>query len=104
MKYDNEPKPPEWWTTENTEAWTRERWADGSQGEWGEKIQRGEIQAGKSLKAGAACYRPIPPEVMAKWRENDLRPANRFFYDGRPMPEIRPFAKKKRASRKAVAA
>lgn len=106
MKYDYNPKPPEWWTAENTAAWEREQWGpNGRQGTWGEKIQRTEITGGKSLKAGAACYRPIPPEVMAQWRVNDPRPSNPCYFDGTPILSYQPLPlKAKRRSRKQVAA
>ena len=34
---NDSPKPPEWWTAENTEAWHREVWGD--EGTWGAGMQ-----------------------------------------------------------------
>lgn len=72
----NQPRPPEWWTEENTRAWTLEQFgnpddASTAQRTWGRKYEYGDHIG----RAGAACYRPIPPKEMAAWRANDPRPS-----------------------------
>lgn len=95
---DSTIRPPEYWTTENTEAWTREQWADGTQGTWGEKLT-GFVPAPRSRAALTAV---IPPAVMAEWRRNDPRPSPTHYYDGKPIERYQPLATRKRARRKAA--
>jgi hypothetical protein len=96
------PKPPEYWTEANTAAWALEVYgAPDEHGEvqrtWGSKIT---YSVGK---AGPSCYRPPSPEEMAKWRLNDPRPSNAFYYDGTPIANYQPLrVKKPRAKRVAA--
>lgn len=82
----NQPRPPEWWTEENTRAWNLEQWGnpDGNseaQRGWGKKYEYGDHIG----RAGALCYRPIPAKDMAKWRASDPRPAPYAYFDGTPV-------------------
>ena len=100
---DYTPKPPEWWTSENTEAWMREQWGEPSErseamGTWARPYTYGD----RVPRAGAACYAVIPPKVLAEWRANDPRPSNATYYDGTPVV-YKPLTVKKR-TRKAIAA
>jgi hypothetical protein len=99
------PRPPEWWTTENTEAWNLAQWgnADPSEAQrtWGSKIGHGE----RIPRASAATYTPLKPALMAKWRESDPRPSNPCYFDGTPIlryaapaPKAKPRAKAKSKS------
>ena len=95
------PGGPEWWTEENTAAWHRHIWNIPDGEDWSQ-AQRGWGRAfeGTAGRAGAACYRPLPPELMAQWRQTDPRPAHPVFYDGRPQPYIRRSVGKTRKPRK----
>jgi hypothetical protein len=89
-----EARPPEWWTAENTAAWTREVWGDESgwspsQEGWGKKIQ---IAVGR---AGAACYRPLTAKELVEMRAKDNRPANPCYYDGTPILAYKPLVVKR---------
>ena len=96
---DLKPGGPEWWTTENTEAWHRHIWGD--RGNWDSAMRIWGYKLKDALpRAGAACYRPLPLELMAKWRETDPRPPHPTFYDGRPQPYIRRSVGKVRKPRK----
>ena len=91
---NDSPKPPEWWTAENTEAWTKDVWGDegtwsASQESWGRKIN---YALGK---AGAACYRPLTAKELVEMRANDSRPANATYYDGRPVEAYKPLTVKR---------
>ena len=91
---NDSPKPPEWWTAENTEAWTIEVWGDpdawsASQESWGRKINYA------LPKAGAACYRPLTAKELVEMRANDSRPANATYYDGRPVEAYKPLTVKR---------
>ena len=93
------PRPIEYWTTENTEAWQREQWAEGSQGTWGEKLT-GFVPGPRSRAALTAV---IPPATLAEWRRNDPRPPNATYYDGRPIERYQPLPTPRRArARKAA--
>jgi hypothetical protein len=95
------PCPPEWWTTENTEAWNLAKWGDKAgpispaQATWSTKITEA------CGRAGAATYTPLKPALMAKWRESDPRPSATHYFDGTPIlayaapaPKAKPKAKK----------
>jgi hypothetical protein len=91
---NDSPRPPEWWTAENTEAWAREVWGDlKAAGEamltWGGKITEA------LPKAGAACYRPLTAKELIEARANDPRPANATYYDGSPILSYKPLTVKR---------
>jgi hypothetical protein len=94
------PKPPEWWTEENTAAWTREVWGDRTEASAAQSGWRGKID-GHSPRASAATYTPLKPELMAKWRAADSRPSNTTFYDGAPVT-LKPLAVKVKRTRKVA--
>lgn len=102
MSATKETRGPEWWTTENTAAWMAEVWGGTAEQSEAQRTWGGKMNG--AAKAGAACYRPIPAETMAKWRESDPRPSATHYYDGRPIvyKAIAPKVRKPRA-RKAVA-
>ena len=91
---NDSPKPPEWWTAKNTEAWAATVWgnvegAGEAMRAWGSKIR-------ESLpKAGAACYRPLTAKELVEMRANDSRPANAAYYDGRPVEAYKPLTVKR---------
>jgi hypothetical protein len=90
---NDSPRPPEWWTAENTEAWAREVWGDlraagETMREWGSKLRGGS-------KAGAACYRPLTTKELIEARANDPRPANPCYYDGTPIEAYKPLTVKR---------
>ena len=85
-------KNPEEWTPDPETAWGGEKVTAFSY-----KID-GQPSAPSSR---ATLCRPLPPKVMAQWRETDPRPANPVFYDGRPQPYIRPFTPKPRTRKGA---
>jgi hypothetical protein len=89
-------KPPEYWTEENTAAWTTEQWKGQTQGEWGRKYQHGDVIPKARLSA------PPTPETMAQWRLNDPRESNYTFYDGKPYPYFQPLRVKKPRARKVA--
>jgi hypothetical protein len=93
------PRPPEWWTEENTAAWTREVWG----GEREASVAQRQWSWTLSVvpRAGAACYTPLKPELMAKWRAADPRPSNMTFYDGAPVT-LKPLAVKVKRTRKVA--
>jgi hypothetical protein len=92
---NDSPRPPEWWTAENTEAWAREVWGDLMASgevmrEWGQKITRA------MGKAGAACYRPLTTKELIEARAKDGgRPANPCYYDGTPIEQYKPLTVKR---------
>ena len=91
---NDSPKPPEWWTAENTEAWTIEVWGNkegwgATMKDWGSKIY-GDVR-----RAGAACYRPLTAKELVEMRANDSRPANAAYYDGRPVEAYKPLTVKR---------
>ena len=91
---NDSPKPPEWWTAENTEAWHREVWGD--EGTWGAGMQTWGSKIRDALpKAGAACYRPLTAKELVEMRANDSRPANATYYDGRPVEAYKPLTVKR---------
>jgi hypothetical protein len=90
------PRPPEYWTEENTAAWTLAQWKGQTQGEWGRKYQYGDVIPKARLSA------PPTPETMAQWRQNDPRPANAFYYDGTPITHYQPLRVKKPRARKVA--
>jgi hypothetical protein len=83
-------RPPEWWTSENTEAWAKEVWgslesAGEAMRQWGGKIT---VALGR---AGAACYRPLTAKELLEARSKDGgRPANPCYYDGTPILSYKP--------------
>ena len=102
---DYTPKPPEWWTSENTAAWNMEQWGDpagrsAAQVAWDAPVTSGQTVA--PPRSRAALLAVIPPKVLAEWRANDPRPSNATYYDGTPVV-YKPLTVKKR-TRKAVAA
>jgi hypothetical protein len=87
-------KPPEWWTSENTEAWQQQVWGDPedwsqAQSGWGNKIREAVG------KAGASCYRPLSAKELVEMRANDDRPANPCYYDGAPILTYKPLVAKR---------
>jgi hypothetical protein len=92
-------RPPEWWTAENTEAWAKEVWGDKSS--WGDAMRAwGDKFKTACGRAGAVCYRPLTAKELIEARAKDSRPANRHYYDGTWIEDIRPLTVK-RASKRA---
>jgi hypothetical protein len=91
---NDSPRPPEWWTAENTAAWHRDVWGD--EGTWnvGMRTWGSKIEHGVG-KAGAACYRPLTTKELIEARANDPRPANATYYDGRPILSYKPLTVKR---------
>jgi hypothetical protein len=92
------PKPPEWWTEENTAAWTREVWGgecevSDAQRHWGGWMKR--------VAPSRASATPLKPELMAKWRLSDPRPSNMHYADGSPVT-LKPLAVKVKRTRKVA--
>lgn len=76
------PRPPKWWTEENTAAWTAEVW--GGTG----KVSRAQRTWGGKLTRGVVPGKFPPPtatqrKAWAKQRAADPRPTPVTFYDGR---------------------
>jgi hypothetical protein len=98
------PKPPEWWTEENTEAWHREVWGgdreqSAAQVEWSAPYD-GVRHVARPRTSPSTWA--IPPHVMAEWRKNDPRPAPTHYFDGTPILSYQPLpSKAKRAKRSA---
>jgi hypothetical protein len=91
---NDSPRPPEWWTAENTAAWTEEVW--GAEGTWGAGMQTWGSKIDRALpKAGAACYRPLTTKELIEARANDPRPANATYYDGTPIEQYKPLTVKR---------
>jgi hypothetical protein len=86
-------KPPEWWTAENTLAWTIERW--GSPEEWDAAMRAWGTKMQGAARAGAACYRPLTAKELATMRARDPRPANPCYYDGTPILAYKPLTVKR---------
>jgi hypothetical protein len=93
-------RPPEWWTEENTAAWTREVWGDRTEASAAQSGWRGKI-TDSSPRASAATYTPLKPELMAKWRAADPRPSNVTYFDGAPVT-LKPLAVKVKRTRKVA--
>ncbi len=79
------PRPPEWWTAENTARWQAEVWGgevevSDAQRSWGGKIT---VACGR---ASASTYTPISPKQWKEWAKSETRPPCPTFYDGTPQP------------------
>jgi hypothetical protein len=81
------PKPPEWWTEENTEAWHREVWGgdreqSAAQVEWSAPYD-GVRHVARPRTSPSTWT--IPAKVMAEWRKDDPRPSPTHYFDGTPI-------------------
>lgn len=77
------PRPPEWWTEENTAQWQAERWGnpeewDGAMRTWGGKIR----DCPNRPVSRATLVAPISPKQYKAWAKTETRPIPITFYDG----------------------
>jgi hypothetical protein len=103
----NGPKPPEYWTEENTAKWQAEVWGNpegrsAAMVEWSRPYDG--IYLAPPPRSRAVLCAVIPAETMAQWRLNDPRPSATHYYDGTPITHYQPLRVKKPRARKVAAA
>ena len=77
------PKPPEWWTEENTRQWEREVWGDPGHWSAAQMTWAGKLHWKDVRKASASTYTPIGPKQYKAWAKTETRPIPVTFYDGK---------------------